>query len=75
MASDTQTLAAEQQATGVHPLKPRVARVVAAVEGNLIGCALVATCWNRRKAAHLLEISYRSLLYKIKDYNLNRKGE
>ncbi|MBI3873332.1 MAG: hypothetical protein HY304_09695 [candidate division Zixibacteria bacterium] len=30
------------------------------------------TNWNRRKAADALEISYRSLLYKIKEYGLSK---
>ncbi|HEU5182841.1 MAG TPA: sigma-54 dependent transcriptional regulator [Candidatus Polarisedimenticolia bacterium] len=30
--------------------------------------------WNRRRAARELEMSYRSLLYKIKDYTLTRRS-
>jgi len=52
-------------------LKDRVGKTVAAEEKRLIAEVLKKTNWNRRKAADLLEISYRSLLYKIKDYNLN----
>ena len=52
-------------------LKSRVGRRVASEEKQLISEVLTKTNWNRRKAAELLEISYRSLLYKIKDYNLN----
>jgi transcriptional regulator with PAS, ATPase and Fis domain len=44
---------------------------VAEEEKKLIAEVLNKTNWNRRKAADLLEISYRSLLYKIKDYELN----
>jgi len=44
---------------------------VAAEEKWLISEVLTKTNWNRRRAAELLQISYRSLLYKIKDYNLN----
>jgi len=54
-----------------YSLKERVGRVVAAEERKLISQVLAKTNWNRRKASELLEISYRSLLYKIKDYNLN----
>jgi len=39
-------------------------------EKKVISEALRRTNWNRRKAAKLLEISYRSLLYKIKDYGI-----
>jgi two-component system response regulator AtoC len=36
--------------------------------------ALERTQWNRVRAAKLLEISYRALLYKIKDGGLDRQG-
>ena len=54
-----------------YSLKERIGKTVAGEEKKLIGQVLNKTNWNRRKAAELLEISYRSLLYKIKDYNLN----
>ncbi|MCD6249840.1 MAG: sigma-54-dependent Fis family transcriptional regulator [candidate division Zixibacteria bacterium] len=54
-----------------YSLKARIGRKVAAEEKQLISEVLTKTNWNRRKAAEMLEISYRSLLYKIKDYNLN----
>ncbi|NLI16122.1 MAG: sigma-54-dependent Fis family transcriptional regulator [candidate division Zixibacteria bacterium] len=51
-------------------LKAKVDKVVAEVEKNLITRCLTKTNWNRRKAAKLLDISYRSLLYKIKEYKI-----
>jgi transcriptional regulator with PAS, ATPase and Fis domain len=45
---------------------------VAAEEKTLIAQALSQTNWNRRKAAQLLDISYRSLLYKIKEYQIGQ---
>ncbi len=54
-----------------YSLKERIGRIVAREEKRLIAEVLGKTNWNRRKAAEMLEISYRSLLYKIKDYNLN----
>jgi len=36
-----------------------------------ISRALEYTGWNRRKAADLLSISYRGMLYKIRQYNLS----
>jgi DNA-binding NtrC family response regulator len=54
-----------------YSLKDRIGRIVAREEKRLIAEVLGKTNWNRRKAADMLEISYRSLLYKIKDYNLN----
>ncbi len=53
-------------------LKKRVGAAVAAEEKTLIGQALNQTNWNRRKAAQLLDISYRSLLYKIKEYQIGQ---
>ncbi|KPL04526.1 MAG: hypothetical protein AMJ90_00305 [candidate division Zixibacteria bacterium SM23_73_2] len=53
-------------------LKKRVSQTVAHQEKRLISEVLNRTNWNRRKAAKLLEISYRSLLYKIKEYKLDQ---
>lgn len=36
-----------------------------------ISRALEYTGWNRRRAAELLSISYRGMLYKIRQYNLS----
>ena len=54
-----------------YAMKERIGRIVAAEEKKLISDVLNKTNWNRRKAAKMLEISYRSLLYKIKEYKLN----
>ncbi|MBI1824580.1 MAG: sigma-54-dependent Fis family transcriptional regulator [Nitrospirae bacterium] len=40
-------------------------------EKELIQTILNQTHWNRKKAAQLLQISYKALLYKIKKYELN----
>ena len=40
------------------------------VEKKLVKKALDSTNWNRRKAAAMLDISYKSLLNKIKDYEI-----
>lgn len=61
----------EYEVSDSYSLKARIGKTVAEEEKKLIGEVLTKTNWNRRKAADLLEISYRSLLYKIKDYNLN----
>lgn len=55
---------------GDYNLKEKVNKVVSGIEKNLISRVLVKTNWNRRKAAVLLAISYRSLLYKIKEYKI-----
>jgi len=39
-------------------------------EKNAIGAALERTGWNRKAAARLLEVSYRTLLYKIEQYHM-----
>ncbi|MCB2229702.1 sigma-54 dependent transcriptional regulator [bacterium] len=52
-------------------LKSVVGKRIAEEEKRLISHVLSKTNWNRRKAADLLQISYRSLLYKIKEYALN----
>jgi two-component system response regulator AtoC len=41
-------------------------------ERELIFRTLQHTRWNRREAAQLLGISYKALLYKIKDAELDR---
>jgi len=45
-------------------------KAVKSAERRMILQALNHTAWNRRKAARELCVSYRSLLYKIKDYTL-----
>jgi DNA-binding NtrC family response regulator len=35
--------------------------------------ALETTNWNRKKAANILEINYKTLLYKIKEYGLDKR--
>ncbi|HXX67947.1 MAG TPA: sigma-54 dependent transcriptional regulator [Polyangiaceae bacterium] len=47
-----------------------IKRTVAAIEQILIRRALQKTKGNRTRAADLLEISHRALLYKIKDYKI-----
>ena len=54
-----------------YSLKSIIGEKIAIEEKKLISEVLQKTNWNRRKAAELLDISYRSLLYKIKDYALN----
>ena len=41
-------------------------------EAAVISKALTRTHWNRKRAAELLDISYKALLYKIKQYDLER---
>jgi len=48
------------------PLKTRTQRLVREVETQAILRVLQLNNWNRRKAARMLSISYRALLYKIR---------
>ena len=45
-------------------------QAVGKAEKEIISETLKRTRWNRRKAAALLQISYKALLYKIKKYEL-----
>ena len=47
----------------------------AQMEAEAIRLALNATNWNRRKAARLLSIDYRSLLYKIKRLGITSEAD
>ncbi len=68
---DESILETNPELANTYSLKKRVGAAVANQEKRLIREVLNKVNWNRRKAAELLEISYRSLLYKIKEYNLN----
>ncbi len=48
-----------------------IKKQTAELERRLIGRALQITDGNRTKAADLLDLSYRALLYKIRDYGLD----
>jgi DNA-binding NtrC family response regulator len=52
------------------PLKLQTKRAVQHLERKIILGVLQANKWNRRKAARSLDISYRGLLYKIKEAGL-----
>jgi len=58
----------ERAAPPPQPLKEVARRAVENAERREIVKALTLTSWNRRKAAKMLQVSYRSLLYKIRDY-------
>jgi DNA-binding NtrC family response regulator len=48
--------------------------VRAGAEVAAIHCALQETGWNRKRAAKLLSISYRGLLYKIRRHNIRAES-
>jgi two-component system response regulator AtoC len=52
-------------------LKSLVQSVRCEAERNAIATALEKTGWNRKAAARLLKVSYRTLLYKIEQYHMS----
>jgi two-component system response regulator AtoC len=54
------------------PLKEIKKKAVQEAERKLISLVLAETGWNRKQAARLLQISYKALLYKIKELGLER---
>jgi len=56
--------------SGELPLKDICREINAQAEQKLMKQALERTNWNRKKAATILNISYKSLLNKIKAYNI-----
>lgn len=52
-------------------LKSLVNNVKTEAERNAIAAALEKTGWNRKAAARLLKVSYRTILYKIEQYQMH----
>ena len=73
MASTHASRPAESQVviSGSDSLKSLVQTVKLEAERNAIAAALQRTGWNRKAAARLLKVSYRTLLYKIEQYQMN----
>lgn len=57
--------------SGAKSLKSLIQDVKSEAERNAIGTALKKTGWNRKAAARLLQVSYRTLLYKIDQYHMS----
>lgn len=55
-------------------LKSLIRNVKGEAERNAIATALEQTRWNRKAAARLLKVSYRTLLYKIEQYRMTPSG-
>ena len=58
---------------GGNDLKSLVRDLKGEAEMKAIARALEQTSWNRKEAASLLNISYKALLYKIRQYGLDRQ--
>ncbi len=56
--------------SGSESLKALVQTVKLEAERNAIAAALEKTGWNRKAASRLLKVSYRTLLYKIEQYQM-----
>ncbi|MGA8034602.1 MAG: sigma-54 dependent transcriptional regulator [Candidatus Acidiferrales bacterium] len=63
----------ELDAEGNIPLKRIAQQVTRRMEHDVILKVLQANHWNRRKAAEVLKISYRALLYKVRQAGLPAK--
>lgn len=57
--------------TETFDLKEIGRRAAESAEKDWILKVLVETCWNRKRAARLLQVSYKTLLSKIERYRLN----
>jgi two-component system, NtrC family, response regulator AtoC len=68
---DLRTSPHEEGRPGPKSLKSLINTVKSEAERNAIGTALQKTGWNRKAAARLLQVSYRTLLYKIDQYHMN----
>jgi two-component system response regulator AtoC len=62
---------ARDDPSGPRSLKSLIQSVKCEAERNAIGSALQKTGWNRKAAARLLRVSYRTLLYKIDQYHMS----
>lgn len=61
----------DEEQSGPKSLKSLIQSVKCETERHAIGTALQKTGWNRKAAARLLQVSYRTLLYKIDQYHLS----
>jgi two-component system response regulator AtoC len=66
-AGAAERLDAEETPSGLRSL---VQNIKGEAERNAIAAALEQTRWNRKAAARLLKVSYRTLLYKIQQYHM-----
>jgi two-component system response regulator AtoC len=63
------------EAPGGAGLKAMVRGLKGDAEATAIARVLEGTGWNRKAAANDLQISYKALLYKIKQYDLSPRGQ
>jgi DNA-binding NtrC family response regulator len=61
----------DEDSSGPKSLKSLIQSIKWEAEKSAIGTALQKTGWNRKAAARLLQVSYRTLLYKIDQYHMS----
>ncbi len=66
-------LAGEISPDGSFPLKNVTRRAIHEMEREIILKVLEANQWNRKQTAQVLRISYRALLYKLKEAGITRR--
>jgi two-component system response regulator AtoC len=64
------TVGSDESTSGNKSLKSLINDVKSEAERNAIAAALEKTGWNRKAAARLLKVSYRTILYKIEQYHM-----
>lgn len=72
MNDDRDPLDADIATDGSISLKAVTRRAVRELEKKIILKVLQANNWNRKQSAHVLKISYRALLYKLKEAGVTR---
>jgi two-component system, NtrC family, response regulator AtoC len=70
VATPLEETSSGQKQPGSESLKSLIQGIKSEAEQNAIGAALKRTGWNRKAAARLLRVSYRTLLYKIEQYHM-----
>jgi two-component system response regulator AtoC len=69
-ANSEQPAIAVASGDSLAPVSRTLRSIRAATEIDAIKWALEQTGWNRKRAAELLSISYRGLLYKIRQHSI-----
>ena len=65
------SVAGSSSATAAKSLKSLIQGIKCETERSAIAAALGKTGWNRKAAARLLGVSYRTMLYKIEQYHMS----
>jgi two-component system, NtrC family, response regulator AtoC len=74
LSSDVNSEFDDSGDTSPKSLKSLIKTVKSEAEKNAIAVALEKTSWNRKAAARLLKVSYRTLLYKIEQYHMSESA-